>query len=115
MSKCQVSVCSECPYRKNSQPGYFGGNDPAEYRDAIVNDVVVPCHTRNRYLLNGTADLTDLQPCIGHLSAQLNSCKISRLPEVVTIQNAIRDSVDLTAILNVWQFDQHHGVVFDPD
>lgn len=110
MSKCQTTVCSECPYRKSSPPGYFGGNDPAAYREAIISDVVVACHTRNRYNEQGYVDTTNLQPCIGHLTAQTKSCKRSRVPEVAELQHHLRDIVDQSNILNLWEFDAHHAV-----
>lgn len=112
---CQLTVCSECPYRKNSPSGYFGGNDPAEYREAIVRDTVVACHTRNSYNFKGMVDTTNLQPCIGHLSSQIKSCKQNRLPQAAEIQQLLRPNLDTANILNLWEFDVHHQVDLEAD
>lgn len=72
-----MKSCAGCPYRTDSVPGYFGENDPKVYAKALHRDVVMPCHNRSVWKDESSDEVTKKTPCIGHLKAQRNSCKVN--------------------------------------
>ena len=102
--------CKECPYMKDSMPGYFGGNDPAEYALAMHLDTVVPCHMKSTYFED---DVEEIVMCTGHLLSQRKVCKRSVHPEVV---KAWKDGSlellyeELKDDLLGFDFYNHHGL-----
>ena len=97
--------CPECAYRKDSMPGYFGGNDKAIYRNALFEETIVPCHTRSG---------DDTIPCTGHILAQINSCKSPKINQAAIEAHAfLRSQPDHDEqkgkVLSQFTFDAHHG------
>lgn len=105
--------CNECPYRKQSIPGYFGGHDGNQYRSFISQDTTVACHTRTKFNDNG--DPRKISYCTGHIAAQIKSCK-SPIPNTLphALHQAMRDRSDFDVILDnalsIFDFNAHHNL-----
>lgn len=106
--------CKECPYRTDSLPGYFGGQNPAEYAAAIHMEIVVACHTRSKYT-DGLA--STVVPCTGHVLSQIKSCKSpNRNSELIALHNQVRQMPDKDVeamssnILESFKFREHHDI-----
>lgn len=61
--------CNQCPWRKNSAPGYLGGNAPEVYADAVQRNTVPACHQRDHGWDNPRSAM-----CAGALAVMQNSC-----------------------------------------
>lgn len=110
MKHCK-KPCSECPYMKKSEPGYFGGNDPGEYQVAIHRDTVVACHTTSTYDHN--EDVETAVVCRGHLLAQKKVCKQIRHEEAVDVaqSEAFQEQYDeLKDEVLGFDFAEHHRI-----
>lgn len=103
--------CKECPYMKRSMPGYFGGQDPLIYAEAMHQDTIIPCHMRSEYHDGG--DVQVVTPCTGHLMSQKKVCKGSlhevaleylRDPRFYELYNELYDEV------LGFRFYDHHGL-----
>lgn len=105
--------CRECPYTKNAIPGYFGGHNPTEYRDAINMDTIVACHTKSQY--DGLGLAIKVVPCVGHIVSQIASCKSPRPGsiELTELHQQIRESDNFEHLkqnaLSIFTFDAHHN------
>lgn len=75
MKPCTSKICDECPYRKNSSPGFFGGNPIDIYADAILYDIRIPCHK--------TVNLKEARFCAGLAATRVRSFKAAREDEVI--------------------------------
>lgn len=108
--------CAECPFRKTSLKGYVGGHEDAiEIYDLLSVDRKFPCHMQvtdiKNHLLNELGDdgedplsmsddaafeqaCEEAPHCTGAILFLNNSCKRSRNPEIVKLQNAMPDKDD---------------------
>jgi len=107
--------CPQCPYLKNSLSGYFGGEDPAIYANAISQDTVVACHTRTKHdpKTNVPKSLNDVSICVGHLLAQIKTCKSSRHPDAAKAIEGLRKQDNITELLSDnlgFDFKSHHKI-----
>lgn len=73
--------CKQCPFRKQSLPGWLGDASPEQFIATVMNDEEMPCHS--------TVDYTDkhwrrslrtkkVSYCKGSLIFFSNICKLSR-------------------------------------
>lgn len=104
--------CNECPYTKDAIPGYFSGHDPIDYRAYISQDAVVACHTRSKFGNTGKAQ--KVVPCVGHIVAQMVSCKSPiRGTPLYDVHSKVRSHSDLEKwkvnALSIFTFDAHHS------
>lgn len=76
----QKQPCKECPFLKDSGPGWLGPGtgQPQAFIDTIEYHVL-PCHSiQANYNANGKAKETIAHPCIGAMQFCANSCKFPR-------------------------------------
>lgn len=107
--------CPECPYKKNSPKGYFGGQDPLEYANAIHQDTIIPCHSRTKYNENTEMPTfnSDIVPCTGHLVAQIKVCKRQKNEDAANAQDYVRNLENIEELKqNILGFDfkKHHEI-----
>lgn len=107
--------CPSCPYRKESLKGYFGGQDPQEYADAIHQDTVIACHSRTKHNKEtGMPEtLDDVVVYTGHIVAQINVCKSTMHPDGQKARQQIleQDNIDeLKQSVLGFDFKSHHGI-----
>jgi hypothetical protein len=72
--------CKECPYLKNSLPGYLG--DASYYPELFLNQletpVLHPCHTAINWEEATAEEIENAPICTGALQFMNNTCKSSR-------------------------------------
>jgi hypothetical protein len=108
--------CPTCPYTKNALQGYFGGNDPSVYVDAIHQDTIIACHTRTKhddetYLPNSEDDITI---CTGHIVTQIKTCKNSQHPDGSKAHKLVRSLDNFEKLKDNalgFDFKSHHNLV----
>lgn len=47
--------CHDCPMRRNSIPGWLGGETPEQYRALLHSDAIIWCHTMTPAYCAGAA------------------------------------------------------------
>lgn len=50
-----TNPCSDCPMRRDSLPGWLGGDNPDRYVKMLHGDSVVPCHVIDNQQCAGVA------------------------------------------------------------
>jgi hypothetical protein len=103
--------CHDCPWRRESAPGWLGGYDADWFTDHIRSELPLVCHTA---LGNGHYDhLSDEEKreqvplCAGSLIVQKNMCKIPRNPDLAS---AVKEVERNPSVFNHPQeFLNHHG------
>ena len=109
-----LKPCGECPYRKNSAPGYFGGHDPSEYHEALKEEQIVACHKRTRFKEDGSID--KLTACTGHIVGQIKGCKSPNGSNLalVDMHEKVRSCSELDSwkdnSLTYFDFKNHHDM-----
>lgn len=115
MKKPCKKPCLSCPFTKNSDKGYFGGNDPLEYANALHQDTVIACHSRTKHnKKTGLPDsYSDITICTGHIVSQIKIFKSSIHEEGSKAQQQIRSSDNFEELKeNALGFDfkKYHGI-----
>jgi hypothetical protein len=107
--------CNECPFRKQSAPGYLGETsyNPTTFLLSIEHDPI-PCHLAvdwddddsnpddHRYEI----------PCIGGLQFLRNTAKMPRNPEYCTLRNQVQLNNEVFQTRQ--QFIDHHSHKDEP-
>jgi hypothetical protein len=71
-----TSPCSDCPFRRDSIPGWLGGNTAEDFVMLAQGDASYPCHTLR------PKDAAGWQ-CAGLATFRANICKSPRDPDVL--------------------------------
>lgn len=85
--------CSDCPWRRDSIPGWLGGDTPEAWVHEAHSDNRVDCHV-----------ITN-QQCVGLAIYRANVCKSPRDPEALR-QSPNRDTVFASPV----EFIDHHQI-----
>lgn len=74
-SKTQHSQpCGDCPFRRNSVPGWLGGSSPRDFIGLALGDGIYPCHSK-------------IGPqCAGLAIFRANICKAPRDPKALQLK-----------------------------
>jgi len=80
--KARKTPCDDCPFRRDSLPGWVGDSTPEDFIQTTMADVPMPCHKTLDYNDSdwkrdwdtGAAGLL----CAGALTFFANTCKLSR-------------------------------------
>ncbi len=78
MEHTHKKPCRECPFRKESLPGYLGADNPEDFLATTLDDFPMPCHLTVDYEEDGWESLVGASYCAGALSFFRNMCKMSR-------------------------------------
>lgn len=83
-------ACSDCPWSRNSLPGWLGGNTAQEWIDFAHSDITIPCHA-----LKGAQ-------CAGIAIYRRNVCKMAYPPNLLLEKDKERVFASPT------EFIEHH-------
>lgn len=97
--------CKECPFKKNSLPGWLGGETAQSTFDMVSHEVDFACHmTRDK-------DVEKMSRCRGFLLFTIKSCKTPKynveLKKIIDSMKKVTN--DLTNILSIPEFFKHHN------
>jgi len=88
-SKCQhTKPCEDCPWRKNSLPGWLGDYDADTWLQIAHGDGIIPCHVYT-------------QQCAGAAIYRSNVCKSVRNPKALELPGN-------SEVFTFNEFKQHH-------
>ena len=74
--------CAECPWRRQSAPGWLGSNTATGFLQLSDAGVHLPCDLTVDYEKENWRDEADVSPqCAGHAIFLANRCKLPRNPE----------------------------------
>ncbi len=110
--------CPECPWKKDSAPGYFGGTDMYFYADALQTDARVICHTIHGTMNQETVEQEEINEsnmCAGYVIARNNNMKMPRVDPILrNMQEEYRDHPEKDSVFK-WrhEFLEHHEAQFE--
>ena len=104
--KQHTKPCNDCPFRRQSLPGWLGDNGLEDFIILAVSDIKMPCHLTPG---NGAAPNCELHPeasqCAGRAIFLSNMCKSPRDSSVLKLP-ADRETV----FSRPQEFVEHHGL-----
>lgn len=103
--------CDDCPFRKNSLPGWLGPHSVEEFVQYYQMDYPYPCHkTLVEERDAGDLELRDGEHiCIGLVHTRNNSCKRARDNQSSLRQEEIRLKGEKNeCFTHISQFVKHH-------
>jgi len=108
--KCiRTKPCGDCPFRKNSLPGWIGNwSDPEELLSASQSEAGFPCHTsfdNSELTVQEACDSPKVHVCVGSLQMSRNSFKMYRNPILAAWAKLVGKS---ESVLSDWDFVKHH-------
>lgn len=92
ISRQHTKPCSDCPWRRDSLPGWLGPATAVEWVQAAHSDMAIDCHVHPN------------QQCAGSSIYRANVCKMSREKDVLRLP-ANRETV----FARPDEFKEHHG------
>lgn len=87
--KCNDKPCNQCPYRKESLPGFLGDANyqPELFLQQLDMKEMHPCHLAIKDWENYTKEeLLAANKCTGALQFMNNSLRIHRNPKIAALQ-----------------------------
>lgn len=105
--------CKECPFRKDSLPGWLGtlSGAPEVFMDGI-DHTIIPCHMKIDKA-DGLIERGETNPCVGALQFCANSLKFPRAARGKnSTYGKLLDKVVVNDEVFQWshEFIQHHTV-----
>lgn len=86
MAKQHKTACPECPWRKDSKPGWLGAATPVQFLATAYSDQRMPCHCTVDYESPDWEEQAKKAPqCAGRAEFFSNMCKEPRNPKLLTV------------------------------
>lgn len=106
--KTNKTPCNECPYRKDSLPGYLGdeSHNPELFLQQLDCKEMHPCHQMVDWNDYTEKDLGAASKCTGALQFMNNSFMRHRNMEVVKLQQTVGKNKDIMQFKH--EFINHH-------
>lgn len=103
--KQHTKPCKECPFRRESAPGYLGHNTLDDFAMLAMSERHTPCHMTVNYRDPAWEFKQDKAPqCVGRATMWANTCKMPRDPQL------LRAAPDKTVVFSsLAEFTAHHG------
>lgn len=111
MRQCK-EMCDECPFSKNSLPGFLGPYESPESLHTIVmmREIPFPCHKTHPF---NDADLSDVGTkyplCAGALAYMAKNAKLPRDSNLRQLVLSVSDK-EKANVFSVSNFLKHHCV-----
>ncbi len=106
---CKVP-CGECPFRKNSLPGYLGGFSTTETFQAVTSEDDFDCHlTRDE---NDEGEEVERMSCAGRMLFASNLAKQFRRKDLEAVRLELKNNTPehiKENILSYQEFKKHHN------
>lgn len=103
-----MKACKECPYRKDSAPGWLGesSGDPVDFLTQLDSPVMHPCHMAVNWEENES--YLGASVCKGALQFAKNTCKMLGDKRGNDLRSSL--TIDTTEIFETRQkFIEHHN------
>jgi hypothetical protein len=108
MNYCK-KPCNDCPFRKDSLPGWLADYSIQELHSIVMNEMPFPCHmTHDENLGWDEAGSEEFPLCAGALGYMRKSGKLPRRNDLAVLVKQIGIK-DLDNILSVPDFFKHHN------
>jgi hypothetical protein len=105
--KQHTTPCSECPFRRTTEPGHLGGSSPLTYVGQAYGPFFLPCHSTHDYKsLEARLNTENLQ-CAGAAIHRANIGRSELMPDPLLKLPADTETVFATQA----EFLAHHGVI----
>lgn len=107
MEHCKIP-CNECPFRKNSLPGWLADYTPQSLHSFVMSENPFPCHMTHEVELS-FEEAGEYPLCAGALRYMRKNAKMPRNPEVASIIKSFKPE-DLENVLSTIEFFNHHDL-----
>jgi hypothetical protein len=110
-----AKVCKECPFSKNSIPGWLADYTTGDFKDFMNNEVLFPCHMMMSEESLSHEEVQDkiqngeLKLCRGYVESVIKSAKSPRYNQ--TLKDAMvkaRAEGLSDETMPIWDFIKHH-------
>ncbi len=104
-------TCNDCPFRKQSLPGWLGDyNSAQELHNIVMSEAPFPCHLTHtdEEISFEEAGTVEHPLCAGALMYMRKAGKLPRNKELLDAMKSFPIS-ELDAILSYREFFQHHS------
>lgn len=98
--------CNECPFRKDSIPGWLADYTPEQLHQVVMSENPFPCHRTHDHDLY-FEETKDYPLCAGALRYMKQGGKIPRDPDLAKEVAKITTD-DCSNILTIAEFFKHH-------
>lgn len=97
--------CKECPFRRESLPGYLGRDNANNFLATTLRDTRMPCHLTVDYEAEDWREqVADAPECAGAATFFANTCKLSKR------KDALHMKPDKALVFSrAQEFLEHHG------
>ncbi len=108
-------ICKECPFSKNSLPGFLADYTPQDIVDFMNREDLFPCHMMmpdenldqsdvEKMIKNG-----ELKLCRGYVESIIKSAKLPRNNKfLLDAMKCVRESGVSENSMPIWEFVKHH-------
>ena len=102
--------CKQCPYRKDSAPGYLGeaSGKPEVFLKQLELDNVHPCHIMVDWENGTVEDYVKAPVCTGALQFMNNSCKLHQNQVIQDQQRGAGKNDEVISFPH--NFTKHHTI-----
>lgn len=108
-------LCNECPFSKNSAPGFLPGYNVTDFQNMMQRDIFFPCH-----MMMPDRDLTmeetsrlvkmgQMKMCRGYLESMIKSCVMPRDPLLARMRNEVKTEGISENSMSTHEFFKHHN------
>jgi hypothetical protein len=103
-----TTPCKECPWRKNSAPGWLGASTPEQFIAQAEAGIKMPCHCAVNYERADWKEQSETAPrCAGHAIYLRNRCKMPIEPGLAAFVRTVEPSP--AVFTRPEQFLSHHN------
>jgi hypothetical protein len=101
--------CNDCPFRKNSLPGWLADYSPLQLHSIVMSETAFPCHLAQQEFVEWKDVGTKNNPvCAGSLRYMKKGAKMPRRADLAALIKKI-DVGSCDNILSITEFFEHHS------
>jgi len=113
MVKVCSALCNDCPFSRQSLPGFLADYKVEDFRAFMTHDIMFPCHKQMKAAtpieaVQASIKAGKLKLCRGYVESMVKSAKMPREESFAQIVKDVRPYLDDHS-MSIWEFTDHHG------
>ena len=110
MQQACEKMCDQCPWRKNSAPGWLGAANPEDFIQAIRQEGKLPCHAMVDYENEDWKEHLDDDEILHCAGAILATKKMCKMPHNLEHAQLVSEAQPDENHMNHFEFIEHHDI-----
>lgn len=113
---CGSKMCNECPFSKNSLPGWLADYTPDEVIEFVTNEGLFPCHKMvkgddlDQDEVEEKIESGEMKLCRGFVESIIKSAKSPRYNQtLIEAMKEVRAEGTSPESMAIWDFKKHHS------